>query len=137
MGRAIFAVLLVGAVVWVALAFVRSMRMPVTFKSLDEQRLIYSVALWAAKELNKKPGDGQLRYSLNLWAYSVNYCWMGSIPVDELRILSPFIDLMINGKGPPQNLPNEYKDERPDMLTRFKDRMKAEWLWPREAMSIP
>jgi hypothetical protein len=104
--------------------------MPVKFKSLDEESTVYQVARWAAKELNKKPSDLELRHSLTLWAYSVQFNWMGSIPIEELRVLSPFIDRMIDGNGPPQNLPSDYTDWRPETLRRFKDRMIAEGLWP-------
>jgi hypothetical protein len=125
------------AILWGGIAFQRSMRLAVTFTSLQEERTIYGVALWATKDHNKESpglftgGWRELRYALSLWNYSVNFSWMGSIPVEELRILSPFIDRMIEGKGPPQNLPNEYKDERPETLKRFKDRMIAEGLWPK------
>lgn len=54
---------------------------------------------------------------------------MGSIPVEELAILHPFIDLIIDGKGPPLNQPAEY-DDRPEVLRKFKQRMQAEGLWP-------
>ena len=121
----------------VAGVFVRSAyRMPVSFRNLDEERAVYRAALWAAKELNidrKDLKDPRLRYSLSLWMYSggrLNMVFMGSIPVAELAILAPFIVRMIDHKGPPQNLPVEYKDEDPEILGRFKKRMDAEGLWP-------
>jgi hypothetical protein len=99
-------------------------RMPVTFTSPDEESAVYQVALWAAKELNIRWGGPQLRYSFALYLSSANWIWMGSIPVAELALLRPFIDLMIAGKGPPQNLPAEYDDPRPETLRRFKERCK-------------
>src|SRR5664279_2867234 len=80
-----------------------SRKMPVKFKNLDEESTVYGVAIWASKQLDIKPGDLRLKNSLYLWAYSANFNWMGRIPVEELALLSPFIDLMIEGKGPPQN----------------------------------
>ena len=35
----------------------------------------------------------------------MNYSWMGRIPVSELVILQPFIDLVIDGKGPRKSFP--------------------------------
>jgi hypothetical protein len=109
---------------------VRAAEMPVTFKNLDEETTIYQVARWAAKQLDLPPGDSRLRWSLVLWASSANFSWMGRIPKSELAELQPFIDLVIEGKGPPQNLPAEYNDLRPGILRGFKARMKAESLWP-------
>jgi hypothetical protein len=106
-----------------------SNRMPVTFKNLDEEAAVYQVSRWAAKQLDITPGDPRLRYSLWLWMYSANFNWLGSIPVAELTLLAPFINLVIDGKGPPPNLPPEY-DNRPETLSRFKRRMQAEGLWP-------
>jgi hypothetical protein len=62
--------------------------------------------------------------------YSGTFNWTGRIPVEELAMLAPFIDLAIDGKGPPLNLPAEYEDWRPETLAAFKKRMQAEGLWP-------
>jgi hypothetical protein len=124
---------------WVVTAFVlvvlfrrlrRGPPMPVTFKSLDEETAVYGVTRWATKQLDIKRGDLRLLYAQTLYLCSVNWSWMGSIPKAELAVLQPFIDLMIEGKGPPQNLPAEYDDPRPEILLRFKGRMKTEGLWP-------
>jgi len=48
----------------------------------------------------------------------------------ELAFLAPYIDDWIAGHAPPQNLPVEYPDERPDQLLRLKHRMQQECLWP-------
>jgi hypothetical protein len=121
---------IVGAILAGAFAFLSATRMPVRFRNLDEQREIYNVARWAANELNTEPSRQRLRYSLSLWAYSAKFNWLGSIPVEELAILGSFIDRTIDGKGPPLNLPPEYDDTRPEVLRRFKKRMEAEGLWP-------
>jgi hypothetical protein len=105
-------------------------RKPVTFKNLDEEQAVFGVADWASKQLGMRPGDPQLLHSFLLDAYLNQGNWMGRIPTEELALLSPFIDLMIEGKGPPQNLPAEYDDPRPEILRRFKGRMQAEGLWP-------
>jgi hypothetical protein len=117
------------AVIAGGVALLASNRMPVTFKNLDEEQQVYQTARWAAKQLDIKPGDPRLRYSLWLWMYSANFNWMGSIPAEELTLLAPFINLVIDGKGPPLKLPPEY-DNRPETLGRFKRRMQAERLWP-------
>ena len=48
----------------------------------------------------------------------------------ELAFLAPYIDEWIAGLAPPQNLPAEYPDERPDELRALKVRMQKEGLWP-------
>jgi hypothetical protein len=105
-------------------------RWPVRFKHLVEQEAVSFVAHWAAKQLNMAPGDRRLQYSNSLSLLSVILNWRGSIPVEELALLAPFIDLVIDGKGPPQNLPANYEDTRPETLRRFKQRMQSEGLWP-------
>lgn len=95
--------------------------------SSDEERAIYGAAIWAAKQLDIKPGDSRLRYSLMLWVYSSYFNSTGSIPVEELSLLGPFIDLIIEGKAPPLN---QYYNTSPAILRPFKDRMQVEGLWP-------
>jgi hypothetical protein len=116
------AALIIGSIVATAKS-----RWPVRFKNFDEQSAVCSVAWWAAKQLNIKPSDPRLMYSRPAWLYLT---WMGSIPVEELALLSPFIDLVIDGKGPKQDLPAEYEDWHPKTLAAFKSRMQAEGLWP-------
>ena len=118
------------AIVACALALQATTRKPVTFKNLDEEQKVYGAARWAAKQLNMKSSDSRLRYSLLLWIYAVDFSWLGSIPVEELALLAPFIDMIIDGKGPPINQPPEYDDTRPEILGRFKKRMQDEGLWP-------
>jgi hypothetical protein len=110
-------------------------RLPVTFKSVKEESAVCFTANWAAKELNIKFGDSKLRYSLMLFGFTYNLNRMGRIPVEELAVLSPFIDLIIDGKGPRLNIPSEYDQEeymgpRREALTQFKKRMQVEGLWP-------
>jgi hypothetical protein len=50
--------------------------------------------------------------------------------VEDLARLAPYVDQSIDGKWPRQNLPDEYEDWRPAALKCFKERMKAEGLWP-------
>jgi hypothetical protein len=127
---ALFSILcavIITAIVLIAAA----MRMPVTFKNLDEERAVYDAAYWAERELNLGRKDRRLLYSRAIWVHLYGYSWMGSIPVAELAILAPFINRIIDGKGPPLNLPAEYEDIRPKILGQFKKRMEAEGLWPR------
>jgi hypothetical protein len=105
-------------------------RWPVRFRHLVEQEAVSFVAHWAAKQLNMTPNDRRLQFSNSLSSLSVILNWRGSIPVEELALLSPFIDLVIDGKGPPQKLPPCYEDTRPETLRRFKQRMQSESLWP-------
>jgi len=108
-------------------------RMPVKFKTLDEQSDIIAVAYWAQKTGNID--SKRLRYSITLdlatSAATGPITLKGSIPVEELAILAPWIDRVIDGKGPPRNLPPEYVDRRPVILGEFKKRMQDEGLWPR------
>jgi hypothetical protein len=133
----ILAVLTFGGILAVALAIGAKNRLPVRFRNWDEQHEVYGVARWAAKELPPlKNGNMRLLHSLTLNNDLLQFFyWMNSIPVDELTILAPFIDRMIDGNGPPLNLPAEYEDERPDILRRFKERMEAEELWPKSQLS--
>ena len=53
-----------------------------------------------------------------------------SISLDDLEFLAPYIDEWIAGQAPPQNLPAEYPDERPEQLRALKERMQKDGLWP-------
>jgi hypothetical protein len=125
----LISVIVVGAIV--GAAYCLTHRRPVRFRSLDEQVTFGAVARWAARELDIRPNDPRLRYALSLWIFSSDLNWLGSVPVEELALVAPFIDPMIEGKGPPPNIPPDYKDGRPQMLTRFKERMIAQGLWPK------
>jgi len=129
MGKTLLAVFAVAAICWV-LIIGFDHRWPVRFKHLVEQEAVSFVAHWAARQLNMAPSDRRLRYSNSLSLLSVILNWRGSIPVEELALLAPFIDLVIDGQGPPQNLPADYDDTRPETLRRFKQRMQSEDLWP-------
>ena len=48
----------------------------------------------------------------------------------DLAFLAPYIEEWIAGNAPPQNLPAEYPDERPDQLRALKQRMQEQRLWP-------
>jgi hypothetical protein len=116
-------------------------RMPVRFKNVDELLTVYEVARWAAKDLDIKYGDQRLFYSLLLRRSTGGFMmpsiiwWTASIPVQELALLAPFIDLIIEGRGPPQNLPPEY-DDRANILQRFKERMQIGGLWPQAKLAM-
>jgi hypothetical protein len=129
MGKTLLAVFAVAAICWV-LIIGFDHRWPVRFKHLVEQEAVSFVAHWAARQLNMAPSDQRLRYSNSLSLLSVILNWRGSIPVEELALLAPFIDLVIDGEGPPQKLPAYYEDTRPETLRRFKQRMQSEGLWP-------
>jgi hypothetical protein len=105
-------------------------QLPVRFGNLDELWGVHSVARLAATEHAISVGDLRLIYALNLLSYSQLSFWMAGLPKEELVILAPFIDRIIEGRGPPLNLPSEYEDWRPATLQRFKNRMIAQGLWP-------
>jgi hypothetical protein len=122
---------------WYDFIAVYRKRFPVTFKSLKEEKAVFSVALWADKELKLKQGESKLGFSLMLptWIYSLNRG--GRIPLEELAVLSPFIDLTIDGKKPHRTPQVGYEYSQQEMLEqqietlrRFKTRMQAEGLWP-------
>lgn len=49
---------------------------------------------------------------------------------DDLAFLAPYIEDWIAGQAPPQNLPADYPDERPDQLRALKRRTQNEGFWP-------
>jgi hypothetical protein len=57
-----------------------------------------------------------------------------SISRHDLEFLASYIDEWIAGQAPPQNLPAEYPDERPEQLRALKERMQQEGLWPDRPM---
>lgn len=110
--------------------------------TLDETSLIVSVANYAMEQLGRPtlsvvPKEGQPQsvvemYNLNTFAAPVFWPFpvRKSITREDLAFLAPYIDEWIAGKAPPQNLPAEYHDWRPDALRSFKERMLKEGLWP-------
>jgi hypothetical protein len=71
--------------------------------------------IWSSKRHPQPGNDGETKKS-----YDGN----------SIKVLSPFIDLVIDAKGPKQDLPAEYEDWHPKTLAAFKGRMQAEALWP-------
>jgi hypothetical protein len=54
---------------------------------------------------------------------------------DDLEFLAPYIEEWIAGQAPPQNLPAEYPDERPEELRALRERMQKERLWPKKPVN--
>jgi hypothetical protein len=109
--------------------------------SSDEFDTIVGVANYALKRLGRPsllkavPADGVLRSVLEVIRYdAINP--LGFLPFrrlisrDDLEFLAPYIDEWISGRAPPQNLPAEYPDERPERLRALKERMQKEGFWP-------
>ena len=105
---------------------------PIRLRSFDEVDCIRRAAAFATQRLNLPPQDRTLFYSNLLWRdwWIIWFPWSVRLPIVELTALAPFIDGMIEGHGPPLNLPPEYEDYRPRVLAAFKARMEAEGLWP-------
>jgi hypothetical protein len=113
---------------------------PVRLKS-DEFVTIVGVANYALKRLGRPgvsmfaPADGLLR-SVSEVLSNDSFNPLGFLPFrrlisrDDLEFLAPYIDEWIAGQAPPQNLPAEYPDERPEQLRALKERMQQEGLWP-------
>ena len=105
--------------------------------TIDEVGLIVDIARYAQKQLEDPPvfPDGNLLRSViemraaNRAAFAV-IPMRRSISRADLRFLAPYTDEWIAGKAPPQNLPAESYDWRPDALRSFKERMLQEELWP-------
>jgi hypothetical protein len=109
---------------------------PVKLKA-DEVGLIESVANYAMKKLGQPsvprwvPPGGRLRSVAEMRTMNFRLPLVrSSISQEDLQFLAPYIDEWINGHAPPQNLPAEYWDWRPDALKAFKERMQEERLWP-------
>ena len=113
---------------------------PVRLK-IDEVTLIFGVADYALKRLGRPgltmvaPTDGLLRTVHEMRAKNIlnPLAFLPlhrSISRDDLEFLAPYIDEWIAGRAPPQNLPAEYPDERPEQLRVLKERMQQEGLWP-------
>jgi hypothetical protein len=107
----------------------------------DEFDTIVGVANYALKRLGRPtvslfaPPDGLLRSVSEVLSRDM-FNRLGFLPFrrlisrDDLEFLAPYIDEWIAGQAPPQNLPAEYPDERPERLRALKERMQREGLWP-------
>jgi hypothetical protein len=107
--------------------FRQQRRMLVRMKGYDEVGCVFDVVLWASRDpaiRSKLPYANALRIAVPL-----SLRWWARLPQTELAVLAPFIDAVIEGRGPPLNLPPEYEDYRPRVLDAFKSRMKSEGLW--------
>jgi hypothetical protein len=103
----------------------------ITFRSMDECAEVGFTALWALKQVDRDdPRFRTLLYLRTLLGRYPNAYFLRRMSRAELEMLAPFIDKVIEGKGPPQNLPAEYEDRRPSVLSNFKARMQAGGLWP-------
>ena len=102
--------------------------------TIDEGAVIVQVAEYAMQRLDAPP---PWKNSPTVLVLRSTDRLLGLLPFfrrisrDDLAFLAPYIDDWIAGKAPPQSLPAEYYDWRPDALRSFKDRMMREDLWPR------
>ena len=104
--------------------------------SNDEFSTLVGVARYALKKLGR-PTPGGLtdlqsmdRYLQSDMFNPISALFPRYISRAELAFLAPYIDDWIVGHAPPQNLPAEYPDERPDQLRALKQRMQQRGLWP-------
>jgi hypothetical protein len=100
----------------------------------DETQLIMAVTVFAMKRVAPARAsylttEGKLP-SVDRLLLRRDIYFGGSISREDLAFLAPYIDEWINGNAPPENLPAEYHDWRPDTLRSLKDRMLTEGLWP-------
>lgn len=108
----------------------KNMSLPVSFKSMDEFDAVGSIVRWASQQI---PRDDGRQQALSTMRFLLVYSWsvvyrLRRISRSDLAVLAPFIDQVIEGKGPPLNLPAEYEDWRPALLSNFKARMQVEGL---------
>jgi hypothetical protein len=68
--------------------------------------------------------------------YFISFPWRRSISREDLDVLAPYIDEWID-KPPPQEIPSEYHDWRPDVLKSFRARMLNEGFWPAHGLANP
>jgi hypothetical protein len=130
------------AVVAIVYFLVTEARRPPPDKSVklsnDEFGTLVGVANYALKKLGRPtpssglPTDLQSmdRYLRSDMFNPISQLFPRYISRAELAFLAPYIDEWIAGLAPPQNLPAEYPDERPDELRALKVRMQKEGLWP-------
>jgi hypothetical protein len=112
----------------------------------DEFDTIVGVANYALKRLGRPglsdfaPANGLLR-SVSEVLRNDFFNPLGFLPFhrsisrDDLEFLAPYIEEWIAGQAPPQNLPAEYPDERPEELRALKERMQKEGLWPEKPVN--
>jgi hypothetical protein len=128
---------LLGTVLFILCVFglVKRRRLPVKFGTREELEAFTRVVAWAREQI----GRDDLRWKAisALYAYFVKsgvagmtFVPLARISAADLKILAPFIDQFIDGKGPSSTLSAEYEDWRPAVLNGFRERMKAERLWP-------
>jgi hypothetical protein len=118
----------------IVLGLRKERRMPVRVSGYDEVNCLLGVVFWASREpaiSAKLPWANAMRIG-----YQVYLGWWLRLPQAELNVLAPFIDAMIEGRGPPLDLPPEYEDYRPRVLSAFKARMEAEGLWPKASVPV-
>lgn len=106
--------------------------LPIGFKSMRECAEVGFTAHWACRHVDRQDPRYKTLLSLyfRLGQYPMYFYFLRAMRRQELEIVAPFIDKIIEGKGPPLNLPAEYEDERPAILAKFKARMQDEGLWP-------
>jgi hypothetical protein len=126
----------IGVLVLGVYALAKHLRLPGRFKSLDEITVIIGVSNWARKQIGADDPRRKdiIRAHNYLWVMNGNMvpAFLARISAQDLKVLAPFIEKVIEGKGPPWNMPAEYEDNRPALLSAFKARMKAESLWPEQ-----
>ena len=122
-------------------AQVKRRKLPVKFGTRDELEAFTRVVAWARKQIGRD--DQRWKAISILYAYFVQSSMLGMtfvalarISTEQLEIVAPFIDQFIDGKGPPPMLSAEYEDWQPAALRGFKERMKAERLWPETEPNI-
>ena len=110
--------------------------------SNDEFSTLVGVARYALKKLGRPtPSRGLTelqsmdRYLRSDMFNPISDLFPRYISRAELAFLAPYIDDWIVGHAPPQNLPAEYPDERPDQLSVLKQRMQQQGLWPDSTVS--
>jgi hypothetical protein len=142
--KTLCAIFTVVAIVYV---FVSQARRPPPDKSVklsnDEFVTLVGVANFALKKLGRPTLSGRLptelqsmdRYLSSGMFNPISALLPRYIPRAELAFLAPYIDDWIAGAAPPQNLPAEYPDERPDQLRALKQRMQQQGLWPNSTVS--
>ena len=135
------------AVVAIVYFLVTEARRPPPDKSVklsnDEFGTLVGVANYALKKLGRPnpsfglPADLQSmdRYLRSDMFNPISDILPRYISRAELAFLAPYIDDWIAGHAPPQNLPAEYPDERPDQLRSLKLRMQQQGLWPNSTVS--
>jgi hypothetical protein len=113
--------------------------------TVDESELMPQVAFYMLKQRGLPPnartlGLEDLRSLFDLvtinrgHGYFPDFPWRRSISREDLEVIAPYIDEWIDAP-PPQNLPSEYYDQRPDILKSFRQRMVRQGVWPLSEVS--